>query len=65
MIVHPNDIDSTNSLLKSDIEIIPLEINDGWCRDSGAIFLLDKNNNLVLVSFWEEIRKNGRHQQLL
>ena len=46
MIVHPNDIDSTNSLLKSDIEIISLEINDGWCRDSGAIFLLDKNNNL-------------------
>ncbi len=46
MIVHPNDIDSTNSLLKSDIEIIPLEINDGWCRDSGAIFLLDKDNNL-------------------
>ena len=46
MIVHPNDINSTNNLLKPDVKIIPLEIDDAWCRDSGAIFLLDKNNKL-------------------
>ena len=46
MIVHPKDINSTNSLLEPNVEIFPLEINDAWCRDSGAIFLLDKNNNL-------------------
>ena len=46
MIVHPKDINSTNNLLNSNVEIVPLEINDAWCRDSGAIFLLDKNNNL-------------------
>ena len=46
MIVHPKDINSTKNLLKPDVEIVPLEINDAWCRDSGAIFLLDKNNNL-------------------
>ena len=46
MIVHPKDINSTNNLLKPDVKIIPLEIDDAWCRDSGAIFLLDKNNKL-------------------
>ena len=46
MIVHPNDINSTSNLLNSDVKIIPLEINDAWCRDSGAIFLLDENNQL-------------------
>ena len=46
MIVHPDDIDSANNLLNSNIDVITLEINDAWCRDSGAIFLLDKNNNL-------------------
>jgi len=46
MIVHPDDIDSANKLLSPNIDVITLEINDAWCRDSGAIFLLDKNNNL-------------------
>jgi len=46
MIVHPDDIDSANKLLNPNIDVITLEINDAWCRDSGAIFLLDKNNNL-------------------
>ena len=49
MIVHPDDIDSANKLLNPNIEVITLEINDAWCRDSGAIFLLNENNNLAGV----------------
>jgi|TARA_B110000967_G_scaffold209825_1_gene267906 agmatine deiminase len=46
MIVHPNDLASARDLLKSNTEILPLEINDAWCRDTGAIFLIDENNKL-------------------
>ena len=46
MIVHPKDIQTAEKLLNANIEILQLEINDAWARDSGAIFLLDKNNQL-------------------
>ena len=46
MIVHPDDQESAISLLNNNIEIIELPINDAWCRDTGAIFLLNDKNEL-------------------
>ena len=46
MIVHPNDRASANELLDGNIDILELPINDAWCRDSGAIFLLDEDGKL-------------------
>ena len=46
MIVNPSDLKSATKLLNSNIEILELPINDAWCRDSGAIFLLNEKNQL-------------------
>ena len=46
MIVHPNDRESAINLLNNNVEILELPINDAWCRDSGAIFLLNDKNEL-------------------
>ncbi len=46
MIVHPDDRESTINLLNNKVEILELPINDAWCRDSGAIFLLNNKNEL-------------------
>ena len=46
MIVHPNDRESAINLLNNNVEIIELPINDAWCRDTGAIFLLNDKNEL-------------------
>ena len=46
MIVHPDDTESAINLLNNNVEILELPINDGWCRDSGAIFLLNNKNEL-------------------
>ena len=46
MIVHPDDRESATALLNNNIEILELPINDAWCRDTGAIFLLNNKNEL-------------------
>ena len=46
MIVHPDDQESAISLLNSNVEILELPINDAWCRDTGAIFLLNDKHEL-------------------
>ncbi len=46
MIVHPDDQESATSLLNNNVEILELPINDAWCRDTGAIFLLNDKNEL-------------------
>mgnify|MGYP002042318342 FL=1 len=46
MIVHPNDYKSALSLLDKNIEILQTPIDDAWCRDTGAIFLLNEKNQL-------------------
>ena len=46
MIVHPDDQESAKSLLNNNVEIIELPINDAWCRDTGAIFLLNDKHEL-------------------
>ena len=46
MIVHPDDRESATALLNNNVEILELPINDAWCRDTGAIFLLNNKNEL-------------------
>ncbi len=52
MIVHPDETSKAKKLLNSKIEIIQLKIDDCWARDSGAIFLLNKENKLGGID-WE------------
>ena len=52
MIVHPDEISKAKKLLNSEIEIIQLKIDDCWARDSGAIFLLNRENKLGGID-WE------------
>ena len=49
MIVHPNDYQSALKLLDQSVEILKTPIDDAWCRDSGAIFLLNNKNHLAGV----------------
>ena len=46
MIVHPDNISSAKNLLNSSIQVLPLELNDAWARDSGAIFVLNRDGKL-------------------
>ena len=52
MIVHPDETLKAKKLLNSEIEIIQLKIDDCWARDSGAIFLLNRENKLGGID-WE------------
>ena len=49
MIVHPNDYQSALKLLDQSVEILKTPIDDAWCRDTGAIFLLNDKNQLAGV----------------
>ena len=52
MIVHPDNIENAKKLLSPKIEIIEFINDDGWARDSGAIFLLNNEKKLGGVD-WE------------
>ena len=41
MIVHPKNIENAKKLLDSKVEIVEFINDDGWARDSGAIFLFN------------------------
>ena len=49
MIVHPNDYQSALKLLDQNVEVLKTPIDDAWCRDTGAIFLLNDKNQLAGV----------------
>ena len=49
MIVHPNDYQGALKLLNQNVEILKTPIDDAWCRDTGAIFLLNDKNHLAGV----------------
>ena len=49
MIVHPNDYQGALKLLNQNVEILKTPIDDAWCRDTGAIFLLNDKNQLAGV----------------
>jgi len=46
MIVHPNNIVNASKLLNEKVEILNFINDDAWARDSGAIFLLNKEKKL-------------------
>ena len=52
MIVHPNNIVHSSKLLNEKVEILSFVNDDAWARDSGAIFLLNKEKKLGGVD-WE------------
>jgi agmatine deiminase len=52
MIVHPNNIVNASKLLNEKVEILNFKNDDAWARDSGAIFLLNKEKKLGGVD-WE------------
>ena len=52
MIVHPNNIVNASKLLNEKVEILSFVNDDAWARDSGAIFLLNKEKKLGGVD-WE------------
>ena len=52
MIVHPKNIENAKKLLDSKVEIAEFINDDGWARDSGAIFLLNQDKKLGGVD-WE------------
>ncbi len=39
MVVDPQDVKIAKKLLSSEIELIPMPVNDGWARDTGPLFL--------------------------
>ena len=52
MIVHPDNIVNAKKLLNEKVEILNFINDDAWARDSGAIFLLNKEKKLGGVD-WE------------
>ena len=52
MIVHPDNIINAKKLLNEKVEIHKFINDDAWARDSGAIFLLNKENKLGGID-WE------------
>tara|TARA_B100000029_G_scaffold478431_1_gene524491 strand:- start:2211 stop:3257 length:1047 start_codon:yes stop_codon:yes gene_type:complete len=52
MIVHPDNMTNAKDLLDHKVELVELEIDDCWARDSGAIFLLNNKNQLGGID-WE------------
>jgi agmatine deiminase len=41
LVVNPGDVKNVKKFLSSEIEIVELEIDDGWIRDTGPSFVVD------------------------
>jgi len=52
MIVHPDNIKNAKKILDPKVEIIKFINDDGWARDSGAIFILNSEKKLGGID-WE------------
>lgn len=42
-VISPGDYKNAKKFLSSEIEIVEIEIDDGWIRDSGPSFVIDKD----------------------
>lgn len=51
MVADPATVADARKLLRTDVEILPVPIDDSWIRDSGPIFVTDGSNGLALVHF--------------
>lgn len=50
VVVHPQDINTAKQYLSSAIELVEIEIDDAWIRDSGPTFAVD-GNELVAIDW--------------
>ena len=50
VVVHPADIKVAQQYLSKAIELVEIEIDDAWVRDSGPTFAID-NNELVAIDW--------------
>jgi agmatine deiminase len=50
VVVHPQDIQTAKQYLSSAIEMVEIEIDDAWIRDSGPTFAVD-GNELVAIDW--------------
>jgi len=51
MIVEPDQRSEARAFLSSDVELVPLPIDDSWVRDSGPIVVTDDAGGRALVDF--------------
>jgi hypothetical protein len=47
MVVDPSALASAKALCGPNIELIPLAVNDSWCRDSGPSFVCHPQQGLA------------------
>lgn len=50
VVVHPQDVKTAKQYLSSAIELVEIEIDDAWIRDSGPTFAVD-GNELVAIDW--------------
>ncbi|MEM7020028.1 MAG: agmatine deiminase family protein [Pseudomonadota bacterium] len=53
MVVAPEDADSARSSLVSNIEVLPLPIDDAWMRDSGPTFVINRSTQEKIGIAWQ------------
>lgn len=49
--VNPDLVESARTLLKPNVQIVPLSSNDAWMRDCGPTFVVDSSGNLRTVNW--------------
>ena len=61
MVAHPNEIDTAAQLCGPGIDVIGIEINDAWMRDSGPTFLVNGAGTLAGTA-WRFNAWGNKHQ---
>ncbi len=51
MVVDPSQVEEARPHLSSNVELLPVPIDDSWIRDSGPIFVTDGNGRRAVVDF--------------
>jgi agmatine deiminase len=51
MVTSPEQVDEARSCLGSEVEVLPVPIDDSWIRDNGPIFVTDGAGGVALVHF--------------
>jgi agmatine deiminase len=65
MVCNPGDATEASLACGRGVEILPLEIDDSWTRDTGPTFLVDRRGGLGAVNWrfnaWGGVYRNYRH----
>ena len=51
MVAEPGQAGEARSFLASNVEVLPIPIDDSWMRDNGPVFVTDGNGGVALVQF--------------